>query len=816
MLRPNKDEGERSGHKQLNSVIRKAPLIFTTALIFAYPVCLAEQALGSTSSFGKSQAQYLQQTVLGTHSQIQPKSYPGLRLLSSSSLPSESQIQSLESILSRYKTNFVTLEEKAAARPDLASQLEPLIAGLKTEISNLSDDIAASKTLLALYNKHKATLTSAVDAYNNAVLAETQASLTLDDANAVFASKKEIATAAAETLAQATTTLETATTNLTEAASALVNATAAKDNAAEELRLLTNSNVSEEYEIAVATYNQALAQKNQAQATYSTLSQQLMQATATRNQAQSDYDTNLIPDPAWIHPTYQQEHTRQVPVTTTTMSGGLTAKVYDRNGYNNAPPMPYAGETPIHTTTVPNIDYNWNSGQVLNSNRNEDVIVEFKGLISPATSGYYRFYTPADDGTRLYINNQLLIDDWYDKGGGGSVSDPIYLEAGTTTPITLYYYENGGGAAVSFYYYTSTDGYRIVPAAWLGTQTQTTTTYITETYYTTELVPNQSAPLIKNPAKLQTLNEAQAVVDSLNPQVLIAGQALAVANTDLDAATINKASAQSQLSTHESAVSSAETSLTSATAVLEQATEAEAEASTTKASALAAYNTAKDTSTTANAEFVTAEDSVAASTASLTSAKTTRTQALEEKTAAEETVSTTETKYSITLTRAMTTSAKIDFKSTEEVLATPEPKPEEPGSPDLPEEISAASLMTIDLEQVDPTEMSVEQAEQLKKAALETFETAEPGSDEYLQALDALFLAAEQDDIELSPELAAIPGLLAATEIINFLGNAGADMSPKVREESKKIVVAAVVAAGTAIQAAAGAAASSASMSRRN
>jgi len=89
---------------------------------------------------------------------------------------------------------------------------------------------------------------------------------------------------------------------------------------------------------------------------------------------------------------------------------------------------------------------------------------------------------------------------------------------------------------------------------------------------------------------------------------------------------------------------------------------------------------------------------------------------------------------------------------------------------------------------------------------METFETAEAGSPEYEQALDALYLAAEQDDIELPAELAAIPGLAGAVELINFFGNAGADMSPQVREESKKVVVTAVVAAGAAIQSAAAAA----------
>ena len=120
--------------------------------------------------------------------------------------------------------------------------------------------------------------------------------------------------------------------------------------------------------------------------------------------------------------------------------------------------------------------------------------------------------------------------------------------------------------------------------------------------------------------------------------------------------------------------------------------------------------------------------------------------------------------------------------------------------------------MDVDLNAVDPTELTPEQAGQLVEAALVAFETAEEGSPEYEQALEALYLAAEQDDIELPEELAAIPGLAGAVEVLNFLGNAGADMSPKVREESEKVVVATVVAAGAAIQSAA-AAASTASAS---
>jgi outer membrane biosynthesis protein TonB len=124
---------------------------------------------------------------------------------------------------------------------------------------------------------------------------------------------------------------------------------------------------------------------------------------------------------------------------------------------------------------------------------------------------------------------------------------------------------------------------------------------------------------------------------------------------------------------------------------------------------------------------------------------------------------------------------------------------------ELPEELSTEELMQVDLEQIIATDLSEAQVEALIEAALETFETAEQGSAEYQQALEALFVAAQADDIVLDEALAAIPllgdVLGGAIELVNFLGNAGADMSPQVREDSEKVVVTAIVAVQAALSA---------------
>jgi hypothetical protein len=119
----------------------------------------------------------------------------------------------------------------------------------------------------------------------------------------------------------------------------------------------------------------------------------------------------------------------------------------------------------------------------------------------------------------------------------------------------------------------------------------------------------------------------------------------------------------------------------------------------------------------------------------------------------------------------------------------PEPLPEpEPSSPS--EELG-------ELANIDPSDLTDEQALELFALALEVFETAEVGSEEYQQALNALMIVAQSDDPELPAALAAIPLLGdvagAILDIFNSLGNVGADMSPQVRETAEKIVVVSIV-----------------------
>jgi len=83
--------------------------------------------------------------------------------------------------------------------------------------------------------------------------------------------------------------------------------------------------------------------------------------------------------------------------------------------------------------------------------------------------------------------------------------------------------------------------------------------------------------------------------------------------------------------------------------------------------------------------------------------------------------------------------------------------------------------------------------------------TVEPVPPTTEEVLGELWAEATQDDIVISEEIANIPvlgsAIVALADAINFVSNVGADMTPEVREKSKKVVVSAIIVTQVATQA---------------
>lgn len=124
-------------------------------------------------------------------------------------------------------------------------------------------------------------------------------------------------------------------------------------------------------------------------------------------------------------------------------------------------------------------------------NMYEDFVVKYEGFITPPCTCDVQFTAQADDGTILYLDGDVVTNDWYDKGGGGSISQPISFQEGVSKQITLWFYENGGGAWVELYWLVNNE-WSIVPASAFTQVAVTTTepaTTTSEAPTTTTLAP---------------------------------------------------------------------------------------------------------------------------------------------------------------------------------------------------------------------------------------------------------------------------------------------------------------------------------------
>ena len=147
--------------------------------------------------------------------------------------------------------------------------------------------------------------------------------------------------------------------------------------------------------------------------------------------------------------------------------------------------------------TDPFIDFNWNLGSPASSISNEQFSVRWTGYIQPRFSEVYTFHLTADDGCRLWINNQLLIDKWRDDSGS-EVSGSVALIGGQQNSIRVEYYENSVYARAKLEWESASQAREVVPVGVLFANTGAPTVPSATNLPPTAMVTNR-APLITPP-----------------------------------------------------------------------------------------------------------------------------------------------------------------------------------------------------------------------------------------------------------------------------------------------------------------------------
>ncbi|HVE42831.1 MAG TPA: PA14 domain-containing protein [Planctomycetota bacterium] len=95
------------------------------------------------------------------------------------------------------------------------------------------------------------------------------------------------------------------------------------------------------------------------------------------------------------------------------------------------------------TRTDATVDFNWGSGSPDPVIAPDTFSVRWSGQVEPPATGTYVFTTTSNDGIRLWVNGQLLINNWTDHLPTED-SGAMVLVGGQKVAIRIEYYEGGG------------------------------------------------------------------------------------------------------------------------------------------------------------------------------------------------------------------------------------------------------------------------------------------------------------------------------------------------------------------------------------
>jgi hypothetical protein len=114
------------------------------------------------------------------------------------------------------------------------------------------------------------------------------------------------------------------------------------------------------------------------------------------------------------------------------------------------------------------VNFNWGGGSPDPAVPADQFSVRWEGLVEARSDELYTFYVSHDDGARLWVNDQLVVNNWTDHAAVED-SGAIALRLGQRYAIRLEFYENGGDASVSLSWSTPAGiAKQIIPATQLA------------------------------------------------------------------------------------------------------------------------------------------------------------------------------------------------------------------------------------------------------------------------------------------------------------------------------------------------------------
>ncbi len=109
----------------------------------------------------------------------------------------------------------------------------------------------------------------------------------------------------------------------------------------------------------------------------------------------------------------------------------------------------WLGDTPVLTRAEPEINYDWGNGSPGPAVAADNFSARWTRL-AYFDAGSYAFYTCTDDGVRVWLDSQLIVDRWFDQGA--STNAVAVNVAQGNHYVRVEYYERFGVAVAKFWW----------------------------------------------------------------------------------------------------------------------------------------------------------------------------------------------------------------------------------------------------------------------------------------------------------------------------------------------------------------------------
>ncbi|MBC8096435.1 MAG: DUF1800 family protein, partial [Akkermansiaceae bacterium] len=140
---------------------------------------------------------------------------------------------------------------------------------------------------------------------------------------------------------------------------------------------------------------------------------------------------------------------------------GLNGQYFTNSSSTYTSPNNFNPTNLFLTRVDPGINFIWSPALTPNLS-NGFYSVRWTGQVQPQYSETYVFNTRSDDGLKLWVNDQLLIDRWQTQSAT-DWTNTIALQAGTRYNLKLEYLQRGGSGSARLYWYSPSQAKQIIP-----------------------------------------------------------------------------------------------------------------------------------------------------------------------------------------------------------------------------------------------------------------------------------------------------------------------------------------------------------------